>query len=179
MTLWLVRHAKPVVAPGICYGALDLAADPALTLAAAQALASELPQGVGVQVSPLKRCQQLAHVLQTLRPDLGFSTDVRLREMDFGHWEGVPWADIPRAAVDAWTADFAQHRFGGRESANGVLARVASAWDELQATTDTLWIAHAGVAQAAALLQQGIRHVAQAKDWPISRLQYGAWQLIQ
>jgi alpha-ribazole phosphatase len=87
----------------------------------------------------------------------------------------VAWADIPRAAVDAWTADFAQHRFGGKESANEVLARVASAWDALQAASGTLWITHSGVAQAATLLHKGIRHIARAEDWPVSRLQYGQW----
>ena len=179
MSLWLARHAKPLVAPGICYGALDLDADAELTLAAAQVLARELPHGTGVQVSPLKRCQQLAEALQTLRPDLGFCADARLREMDFGHWEGMRWADIPRAAVDAWTADFAQHRFGGRESANEVLARVAGAWDELAASSDTLWIAHAGVAQAAMLLHQGVRQVTQARDWPESGLAYGQWMVFQ
>ena len=29
--LWVVRHAQPLVAPGICYGALDVTADPAAT----------------------------------------------------------------------------------------------------------------------------------------------------
>jgi alpha-ribazole phosphatase len=178
VSLWLVRHAKPLVAPGTCYGALDLAADPELTQTAAQALAGVLPQGAGVLVSPLQRCKQLAAALQELRGDLHVRTDARLREMDFGHWEGVPWSDIPRAAVDAWTADFAQHRFGGKESANEVLARVAGAWDDLPATGHTLWIAHAGVAQAAALLQQGVRHVAQAKDWPLPQLAYGAWNIL-
>jgi alpha-ribazole phosphatase len=175
MSLWLVRHAKPLVAPGICYGALDLDADGDLTLAAAQTLARELPPGVSVQVSPLKRCQQLADALQALRGDLDFRTDARLREMDFGHWEGRAWDDIPRAAVDAWTDDFAQHRFGGGESANEVLARVGSAWDELPAASLTLWIAHAGVAQAARLLQKGLRQVVQAKDWPLATLAYGEW----
>jgi alpha-ribazole phosphatase len=173
VTLWLARHARPLVAPGICYGALDVAADAALTLTAAQALATGLPQNISVQVSPLKRCQQLADALQTLRPDLQLRTDARLREMDFGHWEGVPWSDIPRAAVDAWTADFAQHRFGGKESANEVLARVGSAWDALPAAQCTLWIAHAGIAQASVLLHQGIRQVVQARDWPPPSLQYG------
>jgi alpha-ribazole phosphatase len=152
-----------------------LDADAALTLAAAQALALELPQGTSVQVSPLKRCQQLAEALQNLRPDLSFCTDARLREMDFGTWEGVAWADIPHAAVDAWTADFALHRFGGKESAQEVLARVGSAWDELQAAEDRLWITHSGVAQAATLLQQGIRQIVHAKDWPVSSLPYGGW----
>jgi alpha-ribazole phosphatase len=91
----------------------------------------------------------------------------------------VAWADIPRAAVDIWTADFATHRFGGNESANEVLARVAGAWDELQTTDETLWITHSGVAQAATLLQQGIRQIEHAKDWPVSTLPYGGWLMFQ
>lgn len=179
MSLWLIRHAKPLVAAGVCYGALDLAADAALTRAAAQALACELPQGVSVQVSPLRRCQQLAEALQSLRSDLAFANDERLREMDFGAWEGVAWSDIPRAAVDAWTEDFARHRFGGRESANEVLQRVAMAWDAQQASTvDAAWISHAGVMQAALLLQQGVRRIERAEDWPIASLAYGAWMVL-
>jgi len=172
--VWIARHAKPLIELGICYGALDVAADVALTQAAASALAQALPEGVVVRVSPLKRCVQLAESLQVLRPELVFTLDERLREMDFGSWEGVPWADIPKEAVDAWTADFAHHRFGGKESANEVLARVGSAWDDVQGTS-TLWIAHSGVAQSAVLLQQGTRRIEHAKDWPVSSLKYGAW----
>ncbi len=179
MTLWLVRHAQPLIANGICYGALDMDADPGATQVAAQALALELPHGLDVRVSPLRRCQQLALSLGELRADLRFDTDPRLREMDFGHWEGVAWADIPRAVIDAWTIDFATHRFGGQESANEVLSRVAGAWDELSFAGDTLWITHSGVAQVATLLHQGIRHIAQAKEWPTSNLKYGAWKKFQ
>ena len=184
MTLWVVRHARPLVAPGTCYGALDLQADATLTQLAAQALAQQLPPGCTVQVSPLRRCQQLAQALDGLRPDLSFSTDARLREMDFGSWEGVAWADIPRAAIDAWTADFANHRFGGMESANEVLQRVALAWDALQsqapaptepAPSDTVWICHSGVVQALHLLQQGVRKVGRSEDWPVASLGYGQW----
>jgi alpha-ribazole phosphatase len=179
VTLWLARHARPLIESGICYGALDMDADPQATRKAAQLLARELPQGMAVQVSPLQRCRQLADALFGLRPDLCLRTDARLREMDFGTWEGVAWADIPRAAVDIWTADFATHRFGGNESANEVLARVASAWDELQTTDETLWITHSGVAQAATLLQQGTRQIENAKDWPVSTLPYGGWLMFQ
>jgi alpha-ribazole phosphatase len=154
-------------------------ADPQGTQSATQSLAQELPHGIDVQVSPLRRCQQLANALGNLRADLQFRTEPRLREMDFGTWEGVAWADIPHAAVDAWTKDFATHRFGGKESANEMLARVAGAWDALQTGGDALWIAHSGVAQAANLLHQGIRHVDQAKDWPVTALKYGAWMLFQ
>ena len=34
--LWLVRHARPLVAPGICYGRLDMQADAQATADAAQ-----------------------------------------------------------------------------------------------------------------------------------------------
>ena len=166
MSLWLARHARPLVAPGTCYGALDLPANATLTQQAAQALHAALPLDVDVWVSPRMRCQQLAQALQTVRPGLHWRTDARLREMDFGTWEGVPWTD------------FAQHRFGGTESASEVLARVASAWDEAARTGHMLWITHAGVAQAACLLQQGQRHIANAADWPLSPLPYGAWMLF-
>ena len=138
-----------------------------------------MPHGLDVRVSPLRRCQQLAHALGELRADLRFDNDPRLREMDFGHWEGVAWADIPRAVIDAWTIDFATHRFGGKESANEVLVRVAGAWDELSPRGDTLWITHSGVAQVATLLHRGTRHVEQAKEWPTSTLKYGAWMKFQ
>ena len=182
MSLWLVRHARPLIASGICYGALDVSADGQQTQVAAQALAKELPKGIPVQVSPLMRCQQLARALMQLRSDLQFRTDPDLREMDFGCWEGVTWDDIPRAALDDWTADFAGHRFGGKESAGEVLARVARAWDARQhgSTSDNvLWISHAGVARAATLLQQNIRQLNAAADWPTINLAYGAWMQFE
>ena len=142
MKLWLVRHAQVLLPPGICYGATDVAADAAATLSTAQALAAELPQGLRLWVSPLQRCEQLAQALQGLRPDLAYkTTDPRLVEMDFGHWEGQTWSSIPQSALDAWVADFASHRFGGRESVADVMNRVALAWDATQqANQDAAWI---------------------------------------
>ena len=61
--LWLVRHAQPLVAPGVCYGALDLRADPAATADSAQRLAAALPPRLSASHSPLQRCEQLAHAL--------------------------------------------------------------------------------------------------------------------
>jgi alpha-ribazole phosphatase len=40
-----------------------------------------------------KMCE-LTRDLLRLRPDLTFKTDIRLQEMNFGAWEGQPWADI-------------------------------------------------------------------------------------
>ena len=174
MALWIVRHAKPLVEAGTCYGVLDVPADPQATSLAADALAQALPQRVALRVSPLQRCQQLAVALQALRPDLQALTDPRLREMDFGVWEGVAWDTIPPAAVQAWTDDFGAHRFGGVESANEVLDRVAGLWDQPR-TGDTVWITHAGVARALSLLAAGVRAVTRADQWPHAAPGYGAW----
>ena len=114
--LWLARHAQPLVAQGLCYGALDLHADPAATAHSARQLADALPQALQVRHSPLQRCAQLAHALQALRPDLQVQPDARLGELDFGTWEGRAWNDIARADMDAWTAAFATHRPGGGEA---------------------------------------------------------------
>ena len=180
MALWIVRHARPLIAAGICYGVMDVQADAAETEQAARALAAALPTGAVLRVSPLARCQQLARALCALRADLQARTDPRLREMDFGCWEGVAWDAIPQAALQAWTDDFGKHRFGGAESSNEVLARVARVWDEDQGEHDTVWITHAGVARAARLLADGVRVLARADQWPLEAPGYGQWlQLLQ
>lgn len=176
MRLWLARHAQPLIAPGLCYGATDVAADAPGTLAAAQQLAECLPPGLVFYASPLQRCERLAQCLQGLRPDLTYKTDARLAEIDFGCWEGQAWDQIPPAAYDAWTADFGGHRFGGRESVGAFMQRVAGAWDEAaHAGRDALWVTHAGVIRAATLLAQGIRTVQLASDWPATAPGFGQW----
>jgi alpha-ribazole phosphatase len=181
MNLWLARHAQPLIGAGICYGALDVAVDAALTTAAAKSLAASLPANTVCRISPLRRCQQLGAALALIRPDLLITsstcTDVRLAEMDFGHFEGQPWASIPKADFDAWTADFGNHRFGGKESANEVLQRVKAAIDEhakLQAE-HVLWITHAGNIRACSLISQGIYRVVDSAQWPQSVVEFGSF----
>jgi alpha-ribazole phosphatase len=184
MQLWLARHAQPVIGVGICYGALDVAADAVLTTAAAKSLATALPLNTQCRISPLQRCQQLAAALVLLRPDLSINsstcTDVRLAEMDFGHFEGQAWSAIPKATVDAWTADFGDHRFGGKESANEVLQRVKTALDDDAAlcVENVLWITHAGVIRAANLLKQGIYRVSKPEQWPREVVEFGCFNFF-
>ena len=178
MKLWLVRHAQPLVEAGICYGASDIAADPAATLAAVQRLAEVLPQGVCVIASPLQRCEHLAQTLRGLRPDLAYTLEPRLQEMNFGQWEGQRWNAIPRAELDSWTAAFDSWRCGGAESTGDFMHRVGAVWDETLARKQpTVWITHAGVIRAAALLAQGIRHIYHADQWPVAAPAWGQWQL--
>lgn len=184
-SLWLVRHAQPLIAPGMCYGALNVAADLAATRAAAQALADCLPQQAVVSSSPLQRCELLAHVLYGLRPDLSYKTDTRLAEMNFGAFEGQRWDNIPAQAYDDWMADFWQHRFGGVESVAEFMARVACAWRDMRAAhavsaspVAQVWITHAGVIRAANLLAKGVLEVRSASLWPVDAPAFGQWQCV-
>lgn len=187
--LLLVRHAPVTgIAPGCCYGALDLAADPAATQRAAAAVAAQLAPGTPVWSSSRRRTRLLGEALRALRPDLGpMRADARLDELDFGRWEGQPWAAIDRTEFDAWMADFAHTRVGGGESVAQLLARVAVAADavaeEVRAqprtgaeglAPDAVWITHAGVIRALDWLCTRPRELPQAADWPRLALDFGA-----
>jgi len=197
MKLWLVRHALPLVDAGLCYGRLDMAADLAATAECARQLAGVLPADIRVITSPLQRCEQLAHALKALRPDLACKPDARLAEMDFGCWEGRAWNAIDRAELQAWTDDFARCAAGqDGESVTGFMSRVASVFDELtrgtrtpalsrferekekDAQSDRVWITHAGVIRAAQLLARGIRRIERADQWPLELTNYGQWQTL-
>lgn len=176
MTLWMARHAQPLIAPGVCYGATDVPADAQATLAAATALSLVLPQGLLVLSSTLQRCEKLTTQLLALRPDLTCKTDARLTEMDFGRWEGQRWDAIPQAELERWIDDFAQHACGGAESVDQFMRRVSAVWDEhAERGQDAVWITHAGVIRAASLLAKGVREVSQAKQWPLEAPAFGQW----
>lgn len=172
MKLWLLRHAPVQLAPGLCYGASDVPADDALSRRAALVAAAILPRGLPVLVSGLGRARQLAAYLQSLRPDLSpMRVDARLNEMNFGCWELQPWAAVPPAEFDAWLADFANHRFGGVESTQQVIDRVAAVLADMQASLGTngqaLWITHAGVIRAAQYIAScGSTLIPNADKWP-------------
>lgn len=179
MKLWLVRHAKPLLAAGVCYGRLDVAADADATAQCARALAGRLPEGTRVVSSPLQRCELLAHTLYGLRPDLAYKTDPRLQEMDFGLWEGQAWQAIARAELEAWTGDFAHYATGRHgESVNQFMARVGAVFDALQTRPDTLWITHAGVIRAVELIARGVRQLERAGQWPLDAPDYGQWRTL-
>ncbi|MBD9393562.1 histidine phosphatase family protein [Acidovorax sp. ACV01] len=185
--LWLVRHAQPLVAPGTCYGALDIPADPTATRAAAERLATALPTQTRVVHSTLQRCELLAQYLQAMRPDLTPQPDARLREMDFGSWEGQAWDAIARSDIDAWTAAFAHYRPGKGENLAAVLARVAAALQDhgpgghapRGATQDVVWITHAGVIRSVAWLKaHGSGVLPSPEEWPVAAPGWGEWERI-
>lgn len=181
MRLWLVRHAAPVLAPGLCYGRSDVPADRAATAVAAERLHRALPEVVVWHVSPLTRTRQLADAMRRWRPGAQPPTvDERLAEFDFGTWELQPWDGVPRHELDAWAADFADYRPGGGESVRELLRRVRCALAPLlqpSAPADHVWITHAGVIRAAQYLRMhGDAAVPRSADeWPAHAPGHGDW----
>ena len=176
MALWLMRHAQPLIGPGICYGQLNIPAETEATRACAAALAEVLPANTTVAASPLQRCEQLACVLIGLQPDFTVKIDPKLQEMHFGNWEGRAWADIAKTELDDWTANFTQYPAGTTgENVSQFMARVAAAFDAVNPAQDTLWITHVGVIRAARLIASGIRQVTRADQWPADGPAYGQW----
>lgn len=170
MKLWLLRHARVTLEAGLCYGASDVPADPALTRQAAETAAPLLSAGLPVWVSGLGRAPAAARELHRLRPDLEAPVvDPRLNEMDFGHWELQPWDAMPRTAFDAWMADFAHHRFGGAESTQQLIDRVADALDDLRnrGLREAVWVTHAGVIRAVQfVVSHGRGPIRDVSQWP-------------
>ncbi len=185
--LWLVRHARPLVEPGLCYGSSDLPADAADTDRAARELAAVLPAGATLLMSGLQRAQQLALALHALRPELAPPvSDPRLNEMDFGQFELSRWDAIDRAEFDHWTENFHSYRFGGRESVAELLARVGQALhDQVRdypsvktpcpGSSDRVWFTHAGVIRAASLLHTRPDAQPLATEWPVHAPAFGGW----
>ena len=148
MGLILVRHTRPDVPEGLCYGRLDIGLLDTFAAEAAAVLRA-LPEVRRVVSSPLRRCWELARHLAAAR-DLPLDQDERLTEMHFGAWEGRPWSALPRPELDSWAKDFMHARPHGGESVAMVQRRVDTALAHWRARNEPIAIVtHGGVIKAA------------------------------
>lgn len=168
MEVLLIRHARPEVAAGICYGRLDLALALPVTPDLGQAVTGLAPPH-RIVTSPAARARDTAAQLGACLPgSTDIEVDARLREMDFGEWEGQAWADIPRDALDLWAADLMGSRPHGGESPAQVMARVREWADALDIESDQrLWVvSHAGPMRMLAAHWLGVT-LAQTLQWSL------------
>ena len=144
MPLFLIRHPRPLIESGVCYGQLDVEAEDPARLA--DQLAARLPARIPIICSPLRRARVLAEALGK-RLDAPVHDDPRLREIDFGNWEGQRWEAIDRALLDAWAADILYFTPPGGEAVATLQARAIDFASSL-ATPDAIIVTHAGVLRA-------------------------------
>lgn len=137
MQIFLIRHPRPLIDLGICYGRLDV--DCVEPEPVAAQLRPSLPADVPVFSSPLRRARRLAEALAA-----PVRIDERLAEIDFGEWEGQAWDRIDRAALDAWAANVLGFTPPGGEPASALRERVLDFVDSLEVPQAAL-VTHAGV----------------------------------
>jgi alpha-ribazole phosphatase len=146
-----LRHPATAVAPGICYGRLDVPPGPGAPAEIARALAL-LPRVPAVISSPACRCRVLAEPIAA-RDGVALTIDPRLQELDFGRWEGLAWDATERAESDLWAANPQGTAPPGGETFAALIARVTAALAE--APADAAIVTHAGVIRAARMILAG------------------------
>ena len=150
MDIYLIRHTKPLIEPGICYGISELELAP--TFNEELKVLKAKTRGVNnlkIISSPLKRCTILAN---EFAPQ-AFLPDNRLLEMNFGEWENLPWLDIMDKYQDyykKWEVEYVNLPPPGGETFSQLYKRCSGLMDELINTADGNYalITHGGVIRA-------------------------------
>lgn len=169
-TLYLIRHTTPRIAPGTCYGQLDIGVADSFN-AEANDILRWLPPVELIITSPLQRTRRLAeHLAQAQACEL--RSDARLMEKHFGAWEGKAWDDIARHEIDAWAADASGYAPPGGESAQQLMQRVQLCLHDVAQLPqqNIALVAHGGSIRAV-LAQLGGVSLAETLGWEMG---YGA-----
>jgi alpha-ribazole phosphatase len=156
MRIALVRHPRPAIKPGRCYGRLDLALAPEGE-AALPGIAARLAgfPAAAIWSSPARRCCIVAAALAAGR-NLAPCLDPRLAELDFGAWEGMAWEDVPRPALDAWAAAPLGFAPPGGETGAALVARVGAVHAALRkAARSCIVVSHGGPLKLLAAMLRG------------------------
>ena len=125
MKIYLIRHTA-VDVDGICYGQTDVPLKE--TFEAEAGLVKKKLKDISpdaVFSSPLNRCRRLTHYC-------GFNNailDDRLKELNFGDWEGQRWDEID---MSVWAVDWVNPPAPRGESFMQMYHRVAAFFDELK-----------------------------------------------
>jgi broad specificity phosphatase PhoE len=129
-------------------------ADLPLSAAGARDLAALAPGFPAVPdrvfASDLARARRSAEVLAEGWGS-AVETDARLREMDFGEWDGRTWAELEAAdgaRLTGWMGDWVNERAPGGESFTDVAARAAAWAAEMPGEGTAVAVAHAGSIRA-------------------------------
>lgn len=146
MNLFLLRHTKVGVPPGICYGQADVS----LAASFHNEKYEVQKQLEGMQFdaifsSPLMRCRALAEFIAKCIP---VEYDSRLMELNFGMWERKDWNEISRTChAQQWFDKYLEMECPGGESYAQLLARVVSFLNDLKEKpfNNVLIVTHGGV----------------------------------
>jgi alpha-ribazole phosphatase len=174
MDVYLIRHTRPRIESGLCYGQLEVPLAPTCAEDCA-AVAARLPSVEAVWTSPLARCRTLAETIGT-RVGVAPVVDGRLRELGFGQWEGRRWETIAGGEMESWGADYWNVAPPGGEAYRELYERVGQVLAEIFAcdARRVAVVTHAGPIRAA--LVQCLR--LDPRRYPQVALDYGGINLF-
>lgn len=169
--LLIVRHGRTAWnTDGRFQGQLDIPLDEvgqAQAAAVAKRLAKERP--MVIYASDLSRAWQTARSIQNAIaeanqpcPTPPLVLEPRLREMHFGEWQGLTYAEIQAcqpAALAAWEADWLNNAPPGGETLEQLVERVLAVYHEILAAYPdgtVLLVGHGGALQALLCLALGL-----------------------
>jgi alpha-ribazole phosphatase len=161
--LYAWRHPRPLSGTAICTGRTDVAVDRRRAKRLAHRIRTfarrhRLPHIV--LTSPLARCRASGRWLA--RWGWQHRVDAALLEIDFGRWDGRPWAELPRAEIEAWRDDLAHHAPGGGENLVALLVRVRG-FDPGDAR---ILVSHGGWMAAARWAGEHATGAPDVRSWP-------------
>ena len=146
MQIHLIRHIEPDFEKGVCYGQLDVPI-PADYRIIQEKIINELTMDYDVVYSsPLTRCKLLAEQISS-----NVIFDDRLKEVNFGDWEGKKWDDINQKELNHWMENYIEVAPPNGESLNDLINRFASFISEINSKgySNILIITHAGIIRSA------------------------------
>jgi alpha-ribazole phosphatase len=133
--IWLVRHGEPAGVRGRCYGKLDVglsAAGRVQMERTAKCLRSE--HFDAIYASPRVRTTESARAV-ALFHECGVQEDARLREIDFGDFEGLTYDEIAARYPELyrqWMEAPTEVQFPNGESFAAMRARVLASFDAIR-----------------------------------------------
>ena len=177
MIIDLIRHTKPAVEEGVCYGQTDLTLADSFDQEYSRMQSKISKSYDHVISSPLMRCHRLAERI-VAGLDINIELDDRIMEYNFGDWEMLPWSEFKDDASKSWMDNFVDQPAPNGDSIVSMQKRVTEFWNSIT-SRDTDKHSHIAV-----VTHSGVQRLihAQILETPLShifRLQLGFGAVIR
>lgn len=151
MIIYLLRHTRIDLENGICYGQMDVDVASSFNqeIITIENQLNKIPYDI-IFSSPLKRCTKLANAIN--KNKIPIHHDDRLKELNFGDWEGKYWKNIQLSKeAKHWFNDYINLACPNGESYIDLVSRVKSFISNLKSKYRDkipLIVCHAGTIKA-------------------------------
>lgn len=146
MEIYLIRHPKPIIKKGICYGQSDLEIKDDSLKNLVEKINKFIPDPHEqiIYSSDLKRCRMVSENIG-VKHRIIYSS--KIREINFGKWEMKQWSEISKDELNLWMEDFVNQNCHGGESYKDLYTRTIEFWRTLikEKHSKTIVITHSGV----------------------------------